>query len=189
MTRLTLARHGQTDWNVAGRYQGQIDQPLNDEGRDQARALAEKLDGRTFDAIFSSDLQRATVTAAIVAGQLGVPLHLDSRLREVNLGEWEGMLISDIKVTYPREWKALARDSVNGRPPQGESIAEVSQRMEQVADEIVRLWPDGHILVVSHGMALATLVAKANGVPLKDAHSLFPTNTAVIDIDWPPAHS
>ncbi len=186
MTRLSLARHGRTDWNVEGRYQGQIDQPLNDEGKAQARELADTRDGRMFDAIFSSDLQRATVTAAIVAGKLGIPLHIDPRLREVNLGEWEGMLVSDIKVTYPKEWKALSRDPVNGRPPQGESIAEVSQRMEQVAAEIVDLWPEGHILVVSHGMALATLVARARGVPLKDAHSLFPANTAVIDIDWPP---
>ena len=96
MTEIWIVRHGQTDWNVEGRYQGQADRPLNAVGLAQAQQAAEQLRGRDFAAIYSSDLQRARVTAEIIAGQLGLPVQVDRRLREVNQGEWEGLLTADI---------------------------------------------------------------------------------------------
>jgi alpha-ribazole phosphatase len=184
MTTLALVRHGQTDWNLEGRYQGQTDLPLNAAGLEQARALAASLDGRAFDAIYSSDLQRAEVTARIIAERLKLPLHTDPRLREINQGEWEGMLVAEIKTRYAQVWTTRLDDPENSRSPGGESIGEVSQRMWEAADDIARQWPDGKILVVSHGMALATLLVKARGLSFTEVFKLIPENTRIIEIEW-----
>jgi probable phosphoglycerate mutase len=184
MTTLALIRHGQTDWNLEGRYQGQTDLPLNAVGLDQARALAESLAGRIFDAIYSSNLQRAQVTAQNLAERLGLALHVDPRLREVNQGKWEGMLVSEIKTRYADVWETRQTDPEKSRPPGGETIVEVSQRMCDAADDIARDWPNGTVLVVSHGMALATLLAKARGMSYADVLRLIPENVQVTEIEW-----
>ena len=82
MTRLLLVRHGETDWNADGRLQGQTDRPLSDFGRKQARGLADELAAEGFEAIYSSDLARARETAEIIGARLGLPVELDSDLRE-----------------------------------------------------------------------------------------------------------
>jgi broad specificity phosphatase PhoE len=106
MTRLLLVRHGETDWNTTGRFQGQADPPLNANGRAQAASLAAQLAQTRIGAIYSSDLQRARDTAEIVARKLGMTVRVDRRLREINQGEWDGMLTTDIIARYPVEWAA-----------------------------------------------------------------------------------
>jgi broad specificity phosphatase PhoE len=90
VTTLLLVRHGETDWNAEGRLQGHTDMPLNDLGRRQARALADELAGDGIEAVYSSDLARASETAEIVAERLGLPVGLDPDLREKDWGTWEG---------------------------------------------------------------------------------------------------
>src|SRR5213078_2372373 len=91
MTTLLLVRHGETDWNAAGRLQGHTDRPLSDYGREQARRLADELSSEGVDAIYTSDLARARETAEIVAERLHLPVVLDPDLREKNWGTWEGL--------------------------------------------------------------------------------------------------
>ena len=184
MTELWLVRHGQTDWNVEGRYQGQADQPLNDVGFAQARALARELDGRHFDALYSSDLLRARQTAATIAQQLGLQVTVDRRLREINQGEWEGQLFTDIVRRYEDEIAARREDPVGSRPPGGESVAEVASRIWTAVDEIVLAHPGGRVLLVSHGLALATLMARARGASLAEVYSLIPDNASPQVITW-----
>mgnify|MGYP000918913880 FL=1 len=119
MTELWLVRHGQTDWNVEGRYQGQANPPLNATGLEQAACAAETLAGRTYTAIYTSDLQRARVTAEIIGRRLGMDVLVDPRLREVNQGAWEGMLSTEIQAHYAGEWAARQRDRLHFRPPGG----------------------------------------------------------------------
>src|SRR5439155_25997006 len=96
-THLVLARHGETDWNREHRLQGWADPPLNDLGREQSLELAEALRGESFDAVYSSDLRRASETARAVAGRLGLPSVIeDASLREVDLGSWSGKLRDEI---------------------------------------------------------------------------------------------
>jgi broad specificity phosphatase PhoE len=185
VTRLILVRHGQTDWNVEGRYQGQADRPLNVTGRGQARALAELLIGAGVHAIYSSDLQRARQTAEVIARRIGVEPALDPRLREINQGVWEGLLLSEIIARYPREWAERERDPLHSRPPGGESIADVAARIWAAVADIAQRHPEGPVLVVSHGTALGTLICEARELPLAEARQHIPPNAAPVEVEWP----
>jgi alpha-ribazole phosphatase len=189
MTQLWLIRHGQTDWNLEGRYQGQADPPLNATGQAQAEALAAHLDGRRFEAIYSSDLQRARATAEAIADRHGLPLKLDARLREIHQGEWDGLRVTEIMARYPREWAARESNPAEARPPGGESPREVAGRVWAAADDIARTHPGGRVLVVSHGFSLATLLCRARGLPLGRAFDLILDNARPEVIEWIPQES
>jgi alpha-ribazole phosphatase len=184
-TTLWLVRHGQTDWNVEGRYQGHADIPLNETGLSQARKLAEQLTGRSFQAIFSSDLIRARVTAEILGQALHLPVQVEPRLREVDQGDWEGMLFKDIAVRYAAEMALRKEDPAGARPPNGESLAELADRIAAAASSIAVAYPESDVLVVSHGLSIATLLAQARGIPITEAYSLIPENTHPEKITWP----
>lgn len=186
MTQFWLVRHGQTDWNVEGRWQGQVESapPLNAAGQAQAEALAAQLNGARFEAIYSSDALRARETAGILAARLRLTVKVDPRLREIHQGEWEGMLGRDIADRYPAAWAARERDPLHARPPGGESVAEVAARLWRAADDILRVHPVGQLLIVSHGLALATLICRARGLPLTQAYQVVPDNAHPEVIEW-----
>ena len=127
--RFCLVRHGQTDWNLAGRYQGQSDVPLNENGRAEAHALAKQLQEQPFIAIYTSDLKRAKETAEIIGVFLRLPVILEPRLREINQGEWEGQLVEVIQARYAALWERRTVDPAGVRPPGGETVGEVARRV------------------------------------------------------------
>lgn len=183
MTRLVLIRHGETDWNLQGRWQGQSDTPLNDRGRAQAQAMAEGQRGLPLSAIYSSDLRRAVETAEALALVSGAPLHQDRRLREISLGKWEGMLFDDIQAQDGAQLHQLRADPARGRAPGGESPAEVQVRVRQVLDEIARDHPKGRVAIVSHGLALAALKVDLLGLPLEVVWQHEPANATPEEYD------
>lgn len=183
-TELWLVRHGQTDWNVEGRYQGQADMPLNEIGIEQARDLAERLRDVIFSAIYSSDLQRASSTARILAGDKEV--RIDPRLREIHQGEWEGQLFSVIRQQYADYFAQRKENPLQSRPPGGESLLEVAERVKYCVDEIANQFAGERVLIVSHGLAIATLLAAVKGYPLEKAFELIPDNAEPQIIIWPP---
>jgi broad specificity phosphatase PhoE len=184
MTRLCLIRHGQTDWNLEGRYQGQSDTPLNETGRNQARTLARQLEGGSFGAIYSSDLERAKETADVIGSVLRMPVTTDSRLREINQGEWEGQYVDIIRNRYVALWKQRTTDPASVRPPGGETVREVAERVHAALDDIARLHPDGPVLIVSHGLALATIICKVRGIPIGQAYGHIPDNAQPTWVEW-----
>jgi alpha-ribazole phosphatase len=186
MTQLYLVRHGQTDWNVEGRYQGQADRPLNAAGRAQAAGLSQQLAGIRFAAAYSSDLGRAKETAAILVALTGLKVQLDPRLREINLGEWEGQLMTEIVARYPATWAERLHDPLHAHAPGGESVAEVAVRVAEAATDIARAHPAGPVLVVSHGVALATLLCQARRQPLPETYEAIPDNSQAKIVVWPP---
>ena len=179
-------RHGQTDWNLEGRYQGQTDIPLNATGVKQAQHLAANLDGKSFAAIFTSDLTRAYQTAQIIAERVRCPIIVDTRLREIHQGEWEGMHFSEAVARFPRHFAQRDEEPLNARPPGGESVWEVAQRMMAVANEIAQRFPGQRVLLVSHGLAIATLIVQAFHYPFERVFSLIPENASISILCWPP---
>ncbi len=184
MTEILLARHGQTDWNYTGRIQGHTDIPLNRDGMRQSQALAESLSGQHIEAVFCSELLRAVQTAQIISNRLGLPLIRDSRLREVNHGEWEGMLISDLRSKYAEAYAAFRGDKPCARAPGGETMREALARMESALDEAANQFPHGRILIVSHGLALALVRCRVERVPLSRSHQYGLDNCKVVPIHW-----
>jgi broad specificity phosphatase PhoE len=184
MTHLWLVRHGQTDWNLAGRYQGQANPPLNAYGEAQAEAIAAWLEGQPIAAIYCSDLQRAQRTAEIIARRVKLTIAVDHRLREIDLGQWEGMLTGDIQARYPDEWADRLRDPLYAPAPGGETLVIVAHRVWAAADDIAAAHPRGIVLIVSHGLALATLLCRARALPLEQAYHFVPENARLVTIEW-----
>jgi broad specificity phosphatase PhoE len=185
MTRFWIARHGETDWNLEGRFQGQADPPLNSSGLEQARQLGDLLVNVGIQAIYCSDLQRALFTARIIGEKLCLLPQADQRLREIRLGAWEGMRSEQIKSEYPEVWHRRQLDPVHIPAPGGESLLELSQRVWVAAGEIAQRHPDGTILLVSHGVTLACLICRARSLPLEQALHVIPDNAHPLQVDWP----
>ncbi len=116
-TRFILIRHGQTDWNATGRWQGQANPPLNAVGRAQAQQTAQELIAQNIEVLISSDLTRARETAAIIGASIGVPVNLEPRLREINLGDWQGLYSDDIRARWPDEMRTWLESPLAIRPP------------------------------------------------------------------------
>ena len=155
MTTLLLARHGETDWNRELRIQGSSDVELNELGRRQAHALAQELTDVDLDAIYASDLSRASATAAAVAATHGLEVTHDPRLRERSFGSWEGLTREDLDALPP------------GSHHDGETDDEVRARMLAAVSDIAAAHPGEQVLVVSHGAALNTLWHHALGVRIE----------------------
>lgn len=175
---LWLVRHGQTDWNLEGRYQGQTDLPLNATGLAEAERAAALLAGQPIDAIYTSDLRRAEQTAAAIARACGIPYRVEARLREIDLGEWEGELFADIKARHPELIEARRRDPLDFRAPGAESLREVAERVCEATDAIAARHPGETVVIVSHGVALAPLITRAAGEDLAQAYRFIPDNAA-----------
>jgi broad specificity phosphatase PhoE len=149
-------RHGQSEWNAVGKWQGQADPPLSELGRAQARAAAHSLGA--LDAVYTSDLQRASETAVIIATQLGIgPVILDADLRERDAGEWSGLTRGEIHERYPGY---LPEDRHNAfapergepkRPPGWEADDHLRRRVLRALSRIHEAVPDGDVLTVTHG--------------------------------------
>jgi broad specificity phosphatase PhoE len=186
MTDIWLIRHGQTDWNIEGRWQGHADIPLNSTGIEQARSLASILagNGHTFQAIYSSDLLRAFMTAQEIGKSLDLPVHKDRRLREISKGAWEGLLVTQVSELSTEANRQRREDPLYSRAPNGESLMEVAARLASAADDIAGAHPLGPVLVVTHGLALATLLCLANQWPLQEAYDRIPGNAAAQVIHW-----
>jgi broad specificity phosphatase PhoE len=152
----------------------------------QAEILASQVVDRSVETVYCSDLIRALETARVIAARLGVETRVDRRLREIGLGDWEGMYIDDIIEKYPREWALRKSDPLNARPPGGETLAELADRVESFADELSKLHPSATLVVISHGLAIAALYCRANAIPIGEAYQNIPDNAVVLETCWPP---
>lgn len=182
---LYLMRHGETDWNREGRFQGQTDVPLNDRGRDQARDLARRVAAVPLAALYTSDLSRAAETAQIVAGAFpGLPVYPDPRLREVHAGSLAGLTLAEVRVRYPAWWSAAADDTGDVRPPGGESFGDQAARVVAALDAIAARHPGQAVGVVTHGGAIRAAICHALGLPLAHRNRLVLDNCGVTVIEW-----
>lgn len=161
--RLVIIRHGQTSWNASRRFQGQVDVALDDDGRRQARAIGSMLADRglTPSSFVCSDLSRATETASLIGERLQLTARSDPRLRELDLGAWEGLDTESAASAYPDEY-AQWRAGVDVRRGDGETYSEVADRAEACVAE---LGASGVALLVTHGGTAHALIGRLTGLP------------------------
>lgn len=161
---LYLVRHGVTDWNREERLQGHTDVPLSDEGTAQARLLRRRLGATEIDAVWSSDLLRAVQTAEAIAQPHGLQVTRTAALRESGLGDWEGLTVAEIIARGDESlWNAYRRDATANRPPGGERLESVWERLAGCLVDIRECHMSGNIVVVGHGGSLRAIISQAVG--------------------------
>ena len=149
VTTVYFVRHGQTAANASHVIQGQTDVPLDETGKLQSLQVGSRLKKIPFDAIYSSDLSRAAVTAEQIA--CGRTIEFTPRLREWDLGHWQGRNIGQIKKDFPEEYRMFAGDDPEFAPAEGETSREIQQRAGKFMDHIAARHPGQTVLCVSHG--------------------------------------
>jgi alpha-ribazole phosphatase len=165
MTRLLLARHGQTIWNTQRRYQGQSDSPLDETGQRQAAALGERLARHRLSAVYASDLGRVWNTAAAVAAHQDCLLIAEPRQRELHYGEWQGLTYDEILRGDPQRLATWEADRMKASPPGGESLQQLAERVQATGECIQKAYPEGTVLVVSHAGPIKVLICQALSLP------------------------
>jgi probable phosphoglycerate mutase len=174
-----LSRHGETDWNAEGRWQGHTDKPLNETGRRQARELAETLRTASLAGVVTSDLLRARETAEIVASVLGLAVdYIDPDLRERTIGVFEGLTRDECERLHPEAWTAWIERRVP--PPGAEPHQPLAERVTQAIGRAAERIAGGlaPVLLVTHGGAMRAALAHAGHTapPIK--------NTGVYRLEW-----
>jgi broad specificity phosphatase PhoE len=171
VTTFLLVRHGETDWNREGRWQGHSNTQLNDTGREQARRAAAELDG--VDVIYSSDLARAHETAEIIAAAVGRGVRTDERLRERSFGAWEGLTAPEIEERFAEDLASWRLGDGAG-PDDAEPFDVFARRVQSFLDEAVERHPDETVLVVAHGGTVRVIHALASGLDYVRDHGKIP---------------
>lgn len=164
MSRLFLVRHGDTELNSAERYWGRSDVKLSAAGIEQAEKLCDRLAVEKIDAVYSSDLERALVTAEIIASSHQLAVITCAELREVNFGQLEGLTFSEINLLYPEVAKLWAERSTKLKYPGGESLVKFNNRVSKFLSSLDKHAVEETILVVAHAGVLRTLVCQLLGI-------------------------
>ena len=157
MLHLMLVRHGETDWNVQRRYQGQTDVPLSGFGMRQAELVAERLTGDKINAVYASDLSRAWETAQFIAGASGLEVSPEPRLRELKFGILEGLTFEEAEKQYP-EMIAAWLDNFNNTPDGAETIDQFTARIVSLLDDLKQKHNKQVVLLVGHGGSLSEIL-------------------------------
>jgi alpha-ribazole phosphatase len=186
MTRILLVRHGEVEGNYGPNrtFAGWGDKPLTARGRAQAQAVAEKLSSEPICSVYSSDLMRAADTAHAIAARHGLAVQLNTALREVNYGEWEGIGDAELLADWNEHWQRRVADPLNVAPPGGESYADLWARLEPAWNAIVQKHKDETVVVVGHNGSLRILLCHLLGAPLGNARHIRLMNTSVSCVEY-----
>jgi broad specificity phosphatase PhoE len=164
---IVLVRHGETDWNRERRFQGHADPPLNDAGRHQALELAEALRGEGLSTVYTSPLQRASETARIVACELGLHAHELEALREIDVGDWQGMTVDEVRTRFPEQAEVAWRSGW----PNGETHDELAARVLPALLELGARHAGERVLGVTHAGPIRTALAAAAGLSQEESRT------------------
>ncbi len=182
--RIYLVRHGVTTWNQKRLIQGQRDVPLAPEGILQAREAAAFFARRNLKKAYCSDLSRALETARLIARPLGLEPLSCRGLREINMGNWEGLSWAEVRDRYPDEQQAWIDDPVNNGPGGGESLGQAAERFKKNFQEIASSLEQGEeSLIVTHGLVIGTLIAEILEKSIISWREYSPENTTISEIE------
>lgn len=183
--KLYLVRHGETDWNLENKIQGRTDTPLNENGRRQARELADKVSRELggIRKIYSSRQKRALETAQIIGRKLAVDPIVYQGLEEMSLGEWEGYTWKQVREVFPQEYQIWHQNRRYQVPPGGESYQQLLDRLLPALDAIIRK-EDQDILIVTHSALIMTLMSYIYDTPFEDMAKNYKIgNAAIVELD------
>lgn len=184
MTRLFLVRHGETEWNREMRTQGSRDIHLTERGLWQAERVSERLLGEGIEAVYSSDLKRAYYTARAIADRLGIGVKVSPDFREMNLGEWEGKRVEDIKKEFQDIYGIWVSNPHRAVIPGGETLIGVQQRAIKGIKDIIKRHQKGKIVLVSHGITIKVLIFGLLGIDLAHYRKVRMDNCGISIIDF-----
>ena len=179
MTKIVYVRHGETAWNIAGRYQGQTNVELSDKGREQAARLAAHFPVPGITAIYSSSLVRAQETAAAVGAKLSLPVTPLDALKELNFGDWEGLTYEQIVNGWPKAIEDFFQRPDILEIPNGETFPKLQQRALSCIHSLIQKHPGETIAVFAHGAILRTILTAALHMDLRYVWTIRQFNTAV----------
>ncbi|MDP2639669.1 MAG: histidine phosphatase family protein [Betaproteobacteria bacterium] len=178
-THLIAIRHGETEWNRDGRFQGHLNSVLNREGLAQAEALGERLATEHFDLLLSSDLGRALQTASAIALRSGHEVVVEPRLRERRMGIFQGLTAAEVQVRYPDEYARFSTRDPDYVIPEGESARQLFQRSVACFTELAERHAGLTLATVTHGGVLAMLYRHARAIPLETPRDFPLHNTGL----------
>ena len=179
MTRIFLIRHGETEWNAVGKLQGISNVQLSSVGLHQARLLADHAPFQTADAIYSSDLVRAQTTAEILAERFNLEVDIDSDLREVSFGDWEGQSIRALAEDLTDGFEKFFTEPDRCRPPHGETFIAAQARVMNAIEKIIDENENRRVIVISHGAVIRLILCAALDMPIRRMWSLGQFNMAL----------
>lgn len=186
MTRLYITRHGQTEWNVEGRFQGRADSKLTPLGESQALWLGERLKDERIDVIISSSSGRTITTSEKIRGERGIRIIPNDNLREIYLGRWEGMLNTEVEKLWSEELKNFWNFPHLYKPIGGELFSQVIDRVGQEIERIIAMNKNKNILIVTHAVALKGIIAYIENKDLKDfwrGPFMYPTCLNILEVN------
>ena len=183
-TVLILIRHGETLWNTQLRMQGSLDSDLTRRGESQIKALGEWMKEVPFDYLYSSDTARAHKTAEAISKFTGHNLNLDKRLREKNLGVFEGLTSEEARERYPETFKQFKTAGASYIIDQGESTQQLLERSLDAIEEIKDRHPQKVAVVVTHGGVVRVLMKHVLGIPLDAPTQFLIGNTETFRLVW-----
>ena len=178
-THLIVIRHGETEWNSQGRFQGHLNSRLNPEGLAQAEALGERLAREHFDLLLSSDLGRALQTASAIAMRTGHEIVVEPRLRERRMGIFQGLTPAEAEERYPDEYARFRTRDPDYIMPDGESVRQLFERSVALFNELATRHAGLTLALVTHGGVLAMLYRYARAMPLEAPRDFPLHNTGV----------
>jgi probable phosphoglycerate mutase len=185
ITRALLIRHGETEWNREARIQGQLDVPLNEAGRAQARRLAERLRDEGIEAAYSSDLARVYETAEIALAGSGLPIHRLVDLREISFGAWQGKRWAEVEREFPQEVLHYRQSEGRYAPPGGESLTDLRRRAVAAFQRIVGDHRGQTVALFSHGGPCRAILSEVLGIDAVRGRRFGMSNASVhvVEVD------
>jgi alpha-ribazole phosphatase len=183
VTRIVFVRHAETD--MAGTFCGHSDPELNQRGRDQLVTLIQKLKGKQFHKIFTSDLSRARQTADAIAGHFGVEVHERSGLREIYFGAWEGLRWSEVEMRHPAAAKCWITEYPNYAAPEGETLLEFQARVQEECSFLSQEAAKSPILTVTHAGFLRAAIPNFQAISEQDVLAIGKEYASIVVVEVP----
>ena len=179
-----IARHGQTNWNILGKTQGHGNSDLTPKGENQALELSKSIKEYPIDYIYSSDLGRAVQTAEIIGSTIGVDVIQTPSLREMGFGDWEGLLIEEIKKDHAKTYETWRNQPHLVNIPNGETLHIIKDRVDAFIKELNEKYDNKHILLVSHSVTVRVMLLSFLNSGVENIYRIKQDNTALNIVEY-----